>query len=163
MIGDNIYVKNCEAGFYFVDLRNCDFTKIMIDNADIPIYGLRLHNCTFEIEQSTKFYIIEFLASYGDKLNIESSDSDYNISMSYIPKLGFPGYVFQLDNVITYHVSLYVEMLGGTLNFTIKSVPRYTRPGASNIIPGYPFFWLWSVMIIGLLIYIESFRRFHRR
>ncbi len=159
VIGHNLYAKNCKAGFYFGDLRDSDFTKIMIDNSDIPIYGKRIQRCTFEIEQSTKFYFVELFALYGEKLNVTSSDTDYKISMTYIPELGNPGYVLQFDVRNTYSVSLYPVMLGGILNFTVISVPRYTRPGVSSAIPGYPLFWFWSALMIGILISIKSYRK----
>lgn len=163
IIGDNLYAKNCDAGFYFSQTRNCSFTKIMTDNTNVPNYGLRMHNCIIEIEQSTKFYLVEVFAKYGDKLNIESSDTVYNISMSYLSELGFPGYAFQFDNIKTYQVSLYVPVIMATFNFTVISVPRYARPDGSKTIPGYPFFLLWSVIIIGILIYIEFYRRVYRK
>lgn len=159
VIGHNLYVNNCEAGFYFADLRDCNFTKIMIDNSDIPIYGLGIKRCTFEIEQSTKFYFVEPFALYGEKLNVKSSDTDYNISMTYIPELGNPGYILQFDVINTYYVSIYPKHLGGTLYFTVISVPRYTRPGVTSAIPGYPLLWFWSVLMIGILISIKSYRK----
>jgi hypothetical protein len=79
--------------------------------------------------------------------------------MSYIPELGMPGYIFQLDDIDTYYISLYAPMLGGTLNFTIESVPRYSRPGATSAISGYPLFWLWSVAMIVILINIKGYRK----
>lgn len=164
MIGDNLYAKNCSAGFYFVGIRNSKFTRIMTDNTDIPIYAItRINDFTIEIEQSTKLYLVDPSAWYEDKLHVESSDTPYNISMSFISELGIQGYITQFNAIDTYQVSLTVQPFMTTANFTVISVPRYTRPDASKIIPGYPFFWLWSVIMIGVLIYIESYRRFHRR
>lgn len=163
VVGDNLYVKNCKAGFYFANLRDCEFTKIMIDNSDIPIYGLGIRRCTFEIEQSTKFYFVEPFALYGERLNVNSSDTDYNITMSYIPELGNPGYVLQFDDINTYYASIYPVMLGGILDFTVISVPRYTRPGVTSAIPGYPLILFWSLLMIGILITIKSIRKPHQK
>ena len=163
IIGDNLYAKNCQAGFYFEFVRDSTFTRVMTDNTDIPIYAISPINITIEIEQSTKFHLVDKFAWYGDKLHVESSDTSYNISMSYISKLGIQGYAAQFIDIETYRVSLTLPPDMTTANFTVISVPRYTRPDASKIIPGYPFFWLWSVIIIGLLIFIESYRRFYRR
>lgn len=164
MIGDNLYAKNCKAGFYFAGVRNSKFTRVMTDNTDIPIYARTpINNLSIEIEQSTKFYLVDKYAWYGDKLHVESTDTSYNIYMSYISELGIQGYATQFGDIGTFRVSLTILAFMTTANFTVISVPRYTRPDGSKIIPGYPLFWLWSLMIIGLLVYIESFRRFHRR
>ncbi|MFX0136457.1 MAG: right-handed parallel beta-helix repeat-containing protein [Candidatus Hodarchaeota archaeon] len=169
IIGHNLYAKNCDAGFYFVDSRNSKFTKVMTDNTDIPIYAMELINdFTIEVEQSTKFYLVDYFAWYDDKLQVESSSISYNVSRSYISELGFEGYVTQFDDINIYQVSLFTsppipfppEMIA---NFTVISVPRYTRPSTSNIIPGYHFFWFWSVIVIGFLILIESYRRLCRK
>ncbi|MFX1279340.1 MAG: hypothetical protein ACFFA3_07975 [Promethearchaeota archaeon] len=162
VIGHNLYVENCEAGFYFADLRDSTFTKIMIDNSDIPIYGLGIQDSTFEIEQSTKLYFVEPFALYTEEFNVKSSDTEYNISMTYIPELGNPGYVFQFNDTKSYHASLYPAHLGGRLYFTVISVPRYTRPGVTSVILGYPLFWLLSIMIIGILIRIGLYRKGNR-
>lgn len=164
VIGDNLYAKNCEAGFYFVSIRNSKFTRVMTDNTDIPIYAITpINNFTIEIEQSTKFYLVDFIAINWDKLLVETSETSYNISMSYISELGIQGYATQFNDTDIYRVSLTIPPFMTTANFTVISVPRYTRPEVSNIIPGYPFFWLWSVIIIGFLIFIESYRKFYRR
>ncbi|MHA1376317.1 MAG: hypothetical protein ACTSR7_18720, partial [Promethearchaeota archaeon] len=79
-----------------------------------------------------------------------------------ILELGIDGYVAQFNDIISYQVSLYIppEIRA---DFTVISVPRYTRPDESNIIPGYPLFWFWSLIMLGVLISIESYRRIHRR
>ncbi|NVM36910.1 MAG: hypothetical protein HWN81_15035 [Candidatus Lokiarchaeota archaeon] len=164
IIGENLYAKNCEAGFYFVNIRNSKLTKIMTDNTDIPIYAIStINNFTVEIEQSTKFYLVDYFATYLDKLYVETSGSSYNISMSYISELGIQGYVSQFNDTGTYRFSLTVPPDMITANFTVISVPRYARTDVSDIIPGYPLFWVWSVLMIGVLICIESYRKVHRR
>jgi len=164
MIGENLYAKNCEAGFYFANIRNSKFTKIMTDNTDIPIYAIStINDFTIEIEQYTKFYLVDPFAMYLDKLYVETSGSSFNISMSYISELGFQGYVCQFNDTETYRVSLTVPPDMITANFTVISVPRYARIDTSDIIPGYPLFWIWSVLIISVLICTESYRRVHRR
>jgi hypothetical protein len=157
VVGDNLYTKNCEAGFYFVDLRDSNFTKIMIDNSNIPIYGLRIQRSILEVEQSTKFYFIEPFALYSEELNVKS------ISLSYLPEFGDKGYILQFNDTKIYHVSLYSSMLGGTLNFTVISVPRYSRPGVTSAIPGYPLFWLWSMLMIVVLISCQLYRKAHQK
>ncbi|MHA1625284.1 MAG: hypothetical protein ACTSXN_09520 [Promethearchaeota archaeon] len=163
VIGDNLYAKNCKAGFYFDHVVKSEFTQVMTDNTEVPIYGTTSFNeFTIEIEQSTKFYLFDRFAMYKDKLNVESSATSYNISMSNILELGIDGYVAQFNDIISYQVSLYIppEIRA---DFTVISVPRYTRPDESNIIPGYPLFWFWSLIMLGVLISIESYRRIHRR
>ncbi|MFX0037350.1 MAG: right-handed parallel beta-helix repeat-containing protein [Candidatus Hermodarchaeota archaeon] len=164
IIANNLYAKNCKAGFYFNDIKNSKFTKIMTDNTDIPIYAITtINNLTIEIEQSTRLYLIDPYAWYGDKVHVESSDSSFNISMSYITELGVQGYCIQFNDIETYQVSLTVPLDMITANFTVISVPRYTRPDGTIAIPGYHFFWVWSVIIIGFLVLIESYRRFYRK
>ena len=163
VVGDNLYAKNCKAGFFFDRTKKSEFTQVMIDNADVPIYGTAaIYEFVIEIEQSTKFYLVDFLAMYKDKLHVQSSTISYNISMSNISELGLDGYAIQFNDVSPYQVSLYIppEIRA---NFTVISVPRYTRPDDSNIIPGYPLFWFWSLMMLGVLISIESYRRMHRK
>ncbi len=164
MIGENLYAKNCKAGFYFANIRNSKFTKIMTDSTEIPIYGLTgINEFTIELEQSTKFYLVDHFATYSDKLYVETSGSSYNISMSYISKLGTQGYVSQYNDTGTYRVSIIIPPDMITANFTVISVPRYARTDASDIIPGYPLFWVWSVLLISVLICSESYRRVQRR
>lgn len=55
----------------------------MIDNSNIPIYGLRIQRSILEVEQSTKFYFIEPFALYSEELNVKFSDTDYNISIIF--------------------------------------------------------------------------------
>ncbi|MHA1372654.1 MAG: hypothetical protein ACTSR7_00005, partial [Promethearchaeota archaeon] len=81
----------------------------MTDNTEVPIYGTTSFNeFTIEIEQSTKFYLVDFMATYKDKLNVTSSAMSYNISMSTILELGIDGYVAQFNDIISYQVSLYI-------------------------------------------------------
>ena len=160
MIGDNLYAKNCEAGFFFGNIHNSKFTRVMTDNTDIPIYAITtLNEWTIEIEQFTKFYLVDRFAFYGDELHVESSTASYNVSMSHISELDSQGYATQFNNIGTYQVSLIVPPAMITANFTVISVPRYSRPDATELVPGYPFFWFWCAIIIGLLICIESYRK----
>ncbi|MFX1350320.1 MAG: hypothetical protein ACFE92_16745 [Promethearchaeota archaeon] len=164
MIGENLYAKNCDAGFYFVDIKNCNLTKIMTDNTDIPIYAITATlNCNIETEQYTKFYLVDPYAWYGDKLYVETAGSSYNITMSYISELGVQGYACQFNDTGIYRVSLTVLTYTVTANFTVISVPRYPRPVVSGIIPSYPLFWVWTGLMIGVIVCIESYRRGRRR
>jgi len=163
VVGDNLYAKDCKAGFYFNQVKKSEFTQIMTDNTDIPIYGMAVINgFTIEIEQSTKFYLVDHFAMYKDKLNVESSTTSYNISMSNISELGMDGYAIQFNDISSYQVILSIPSVY-TSSFTVISVPRYTRPDESNIISGYPLFWFWSLIMLGVLISIESYRRMHRK
>lgn len=85
------------------------------------------------------------------------------IYLSYLPEFGDKGYILQFNDTKTYHVSLYSSMLGGTLNFTVISVPRYSRPGVTSAIPGYPLFWLWSMLMIVVLISCQLYRKAHQK
>jgi len=126
IFGNNLYAKNCEAGFYFNHIAHSNFTRIMIDNTEVPIYMTsRIVNCTFEIEKSTKFYLVEFIAGYGDILEITPGD---DIFISYITELGMLGYAVQFNELGTYNLNLTLPGMPGLSLFTVKSVPRYTRP-----------------------------------
>jgi hypothetical protein len=157
IFGHNLYAKNCEAGFYFVNIRDSSFTKIMTDNTDIPIYSMGLiDNQSIEIEQSTEFYLVDASAYYWDKLQVVYSNTSYNVSMSYIPELGFRGYVTQFDDVNNYQVTLSAappvpsppEMRA---NITVISVPRYSRPAVEPP-PGIPGFNI--VALLGICSFI---------
>jgi hypothetical protein len=162
IIGENLYAKDCEAGFYFVNTRNSNFTKIMTDNTDIPIYAISPNMCTIEIEQYTKFYLVDYMAGDLEKLHVETSGLSYNISISYISELGFRGYVCQFNDTRTYQLSLFIPPATILAN-TVISVPRYSRSEISDIIPGYSIIWVLSVLMISVLICIRSLRRLHQR
>jgi len=168
MIGDNLYAKNCEAGFCFGRIKNSKFTRVMTENTDIPIYMIaETDNFTIEIERSTKFYFFDWNAWYGDILDIAPGD---DVSMSYITELGMPGYHVQFNNFGTYQLNLtLIRNQHGTptylsrANFTVISVPRYPRPDISETVRNYPYFLIWSVIIIGLLLSLEFGRRFYQK
>ncbi|MBA7569392.1 hypothetical protein ES708_11131 [subsurface metagenome] len=162
IFGDNLYVKNCEAGFYFESIEDSEFTRVMIDNTEVPIYMTSpTKNFTIEIEKSTKIYLVDWNAWYGDKLHIEPGD---DVSMSYITELGMLGYNIPFNNFGTYQLNLTIPApsFSQTL-FTVISVPRYPRPDISNTIRDYPYFLIWSVIIIGLLLSLEFGRRFYQK
>ncbi|MFX1481268.1 MAG: right-handed parallel beta-helix repeat-containing protein [Promethearchaeota archaeon] len=169
IIANNLYAKNCKAGFYFCGSRVSEFSKIMTDDTDLPIYGMDLRNdITIEIEKSTEFYLADYLAWHDDMLQVESSSTSYNVSRSFITELGYDGYITQFDDVGTYKVSLFTspplpyspEMVA---NFTVISVPRYPRPDTSEPIPSYPLIWLGFMIVLGFLLRIKSFRRVNRK
>ena len=84
--------------------------------------------------------------------------------MSYITELGMRGYTTQFQFLGTYRLSLILAppyLI--TANFTIISVPRYVRPDISRTIRDYPYFWIWSVIIVGLLLSLEFCRRFYQK
>ena len=168
MIGDNLYAKNCEAGFYFIGIKDSKFTRVMTENTDIPIYmTTETDNFTIEIECSTKFYLVDWNAWYGDILDVVHRNE---IPMSYITELGMQGYAIQFNNFGTYRLNLtlvrpsrYGFTYESRANLTIISVPRYPRPDISNTIRDYPYFLIWSVIIIGLLLALEFSRRFYQK
>ena len=164
VIGDKLYAKNCDAGFFFDNIKNSEFTRVMTDNTEIPIYGLTIINgFMIELEQSTKFYLVDNFAMAGDKLNVETLGLSYNISMSYISELALHGYSIQFNETKSYQLSLTIPSFMTTANFTIISVPRYSRLDESKAIFGYPFLWVWSMIILGLLISIRFYRRVYRK
>ncbi|UCC21349.1 MAG: right-handed parallel beta-helix repeat-containing protein [Promethearchaeota archaeon] len=162
IIGENLYAKNCKAGFSLNGIKNSKFTKVMTDNTDVPIYATTTsNNFTIEIEQSTKFYLYDWFAWYGDVLEVEPGN---DISMSYINELGVPGYEIQFNNFGTYQLNLTLPLpYLSRANITIISVPRYVRPDIFTEIRNFPFFWYWSIIIIGLLVLIEYCRRFYQK
>jgi len=164
ILGDNLYAKNCEAGFYFLDIRKCEFTRVMTDNTEVPIYMTsRINDCTFEIENSTKFYLVDFRAWYGDTLQIEPGDG---ITMSYLTELGMPGYAVQFNELGTYKLNLTTLSLSQSL-FTVKSVPRITRPGngvsPGGLDPGVVMFIAGSSIIGGIAVIVIAYLFFKKR
>ncbi|MEJ2276301.1 MAG: hypothetical protein P8Y70_00920 [Candidatus Lokiarchaeota archaeon] len=163
VIGKNLYAKNCVEGFCFNNINNCKFTRMMTDNTYIPFYiNTPINNVTVEIERSTNFYLVDNIAGYGDKLLVESFDSSYNISMSYITELGTQGYNLQFNDLKKYQVSLLIPPYLKA-NFTVISVPRYARPGEPIAIPSYHMFYFCIAIIVGVFILIKSHRRSHRK
>jgi hypothetical protein len=168
ILGDNLYAKNCEAGFYFVEIKDSEFTRIMTDNTDIPIYMTsQTENFTIEIEKSTKIYLVDWHAWYGDILDIVPGD---DVSMSYITELGIPGYNIQFNNFGTYQLNLTlirnhhgIPTYLSRANLTVISVPRYPRPDISETVRNYPYFLIWSVIVIGLLLSLGLYRRFYQK
>jgi len=162
VIGDNLYAKNCEAGFYFMRIKNSKITKVMTDNTDIPIYmTTETDNFTIEIEKSTKIYLYDWFAWYGDILDVVPGN---DISMSYITELGMQGYTIQFQFFGTYQLNLTLPSPYYTrASFTVISVPRYPRPDISQTIRDYPYFLIWSVIIIGLLLSLEFGRRLYQK
>ncbi|MFX1420306.1 MAG: right-handed parallel beta-helix repeat-containing protein [Promethearchaeota archaeon] len=162
VIGDNLYVKNCRAGFYLNSIKNSKFTKVMMDNTDVPIYTTStINNFTIEIERLTKLYLFDWFAWYGDILEVEPGN---DISMSYITELGMPGYEIQFNNFGTYQFNLTLPLpYLSRANFTVISVPRYVRPDIFAEIRMFPFFLYWSFLIVGLVVLIEFCRRFYQK
>jgi hypothetical protein len=171
MFGDNLYAKNCEAGFYFSEIKDSKFTRIMTDNTDIPIYiTATTDNFTIEIERSTKSYFVDWDAWYWDIFDVVHGN---DITMSYITELGAPGYIVQFNNFGTYQLNLtriinqhniltYISRANFTV-ISVISVPRYPRPDISMTIRDYPYFLIWTVIIIGLLLSLELYRRFYQK
>jgi len=162
VVGDNLYTKNCEAGFYFIEIKNSKFTKVMTDNTDIPIYATTIiSNFTIEIEQNTKIYLVDWFAWYGDTLNIVPGN---DVSTSYITELGMQGYAIQFNNFGTYQLNLTLPAPYYTrAYFTVISVPRNIRPDVWAPIRDVPFIWYWSIIVLVLLILIEFCRRYYQK
>ncbi|MFX1479904.1 MAG: right-handed parallel beta-helix repeat-containing protein [Promethearchaeota archaeon] len=161
IIGDNLNIKNCSAGFYFDHIYHSKFTNIMIDNTDIPLYiKTPINNVTIQIKQFTKFYLVDYMALYGDKLHVESLDTSYNVSMSYIPELGMRGYATQFNDTNIYQLSL-IWSYEVRANFTIISGSPYTKHEGN--IPAYHLFWLWSIIAISFLVLVKFYRKLNQK
>ncbi len=160
IFGDNLYVKNCEAGFYFNGIVNSEFTRVMTDNTKVPIYMTsQIGNFTIEIEKSTKFYLVDWNAWYGDILKIVPGD---DVNMSYITELGMSGYIVQFNAFGTYHLNLTIPSFGQAI-FTVKSVPRNIRPDTLTTLRDFPFILYWSITILALLVFIEFCRKYYKK
>lgn len=159
ILGDNLYVKNSDAGFYFSCWENCNFTKIMTDNTDVPIYALSpIEDFIIEVEYNTCFYLLDEMALISDILEVTHGD---DILMSNITELGMAGYEVQFNRLGTYHLNLtlylnlpYPITPEPRSYFTIISVPRNIRPDILNTVKEFPFFWFWSIALLGLIILI---------
>lgn len=159
IIANNIHIKNCTAGILFNSIRQSKFTKVKIDNTELPIIGTTpIGEVSLEIEFPIKLCFFDVVAYYGNKLHIEYSSMSFDVPYSFIPDLGTYGYNVQLNDTNTYQLSLFVPSQMVINNFTISTI----LPSIPSI-PGYSGFWFFSGMIIGLIILIMIPRKFNKK
>jgi len=150
---DNLHTKNCDAGFFLIQIRDSTFTRLFMDNNDIPIYTLMpIINCTIEIEKSTRFYIIDFFAF--DELQLNSSVSSFNVNRSFISAFDLEGFIIQINDTQTYHITDTDPGIQG-VDFTIVIF----EPPQPLIIPSFPLFWFYLALVLGILYLNASYRR----
>jgi len=149
---DNLYVKNCDAGFYLSDIYDSILTQLLTDTTDIPIYSYTpILDSTIEIEKSTRFYIIDNYISC-DELHVNSSVSSFSVFKSVLPEFDNEGFLIQLNDTQTYQVIDTIPEIW--VNFTIVISER-SEPSA---IPGFPLFWFYLAIILGILSLKVLFR-----
>lgn len=157
MTADNLQVKNCIAGFCFLSMRNSLLTQLSIDNTDIPIYTYDLMNCSIEIENSARIYLIDN-PYFGDisEIQINSSSSSIMVPRSNITEFDFEGFIIQLDEIDTYHITGFDEIMQIlTIDFTIV-IFEPSKP--SKAILGYPLILVYTAILLGISFLIFSIR-----
>jgi len=142
---DNLYAKNCDAGFYLSEIYDSTLTQLLTDNTDIPIYSYTpIHDSTIEIEKSTRFYIIDNLI-ICDELHVNSSVSSFSVFESFLTEFDNKGFLIQLNDTQTYQITDTLPTIW--VNFTIV-IFQESQPSA---IPGFPLFWFYMAIISGIL------------
>ncbi len=153
---DNLYAKNCVVGFFLSEISKALYystiTRLFTNNTDIPIYAISpIGNFTIEIERSTRFYLVDF---YGyDSLQLNSSVSSFILYPTFIPALDVEGFVIQINDTYTYRITdPHPEIID--IDFTIV-IFQDSQPSA---IPGFPLFWFYMAVLLGMLSLKVSFR-----
>ncbi|MFX0042437.1 MAG: right-handed parallel beta-helix repeat-containing protein, partial [Candidatus Hodarchaeota archaeon] len=157
MTADNLQVKNCTAGFCFLRIRNSVLTQLSIDNTDIPIYAFELWNCNIEIKNSILFYLIDnpYLMDISE-IQINSSSSSIMVPRSNITEFDHEGFMIQLNEIDTYHITGFDEMIQ---TWTIDFIIVISGPSkASKAIPGYPLIWVYTAILLGISFLVFSMR-----
>lgn len=153
MTADNLQVKNCIAGFCLLKLRNSLLTQLSINNTDIPVYAYELMDCSIEIENSTRIYLIDNAFLYGiSEIQINSSSSSIMVPRSNITEFDFEGFIIQLDKIDTYHITGFDEILH---TLTIDFIIVIFKPSKALKIPGFPLIWVYSAILLGILLVVS--------
>ncbi|MFW9880963.1 MAG: hypothetical protein ACFFG0_48495 [Candidatus Thorarchaeota archaeon] len=156
MTADNLYAKNCDAGFCLIDFVRSNVTRLLTDNIDLPIYVYRaILDTTIGIEKSTPFCIIDYF-NVGE-IQINSSISSINVHQVNLSEFDRLGFIFQINDTDTYYVND-LDPIHEHINFIIIAFDRYqTLP-----IPGFPLFLLLIAILTGVL-YLKFVFRFKKR
>jgi hypothetical protein len=145
MKADNLNVKNCNAGFCFLNLRNSKLTHITINNTHIPVYGTNLMNTKIAIKNSTRFYLIDH---YGiDEIQVNSSASSIMVPRLNITELGTEGFMIPLDEIDTYHINGFDPVHQITIYDFIIVIFRSSKV---LVIPGFPLIWYYIAILLGI-------------
>ncbi|MFW9873795.1 MAG: hypothetical protein ACFFG0_11875 [Candidatus Thorarchaeota archaeon] len=156
MTADNLQARNCIAGFCFLRLRNSLLTQLSIENTDIPVYAYELMNCSIEIENSTRIYLIGIPLVGISEIQINSSSSSIMVPRSNITEFDIEGFIIQLDEIDTYHITGFDEIIHA---MTIDFIIVIFKPSkASKVIPGYPLIWVYTAILLGISFFVFSMR-----
>lgn len=146
---DYLHTKHCDAGFFLIQTRDSTFTRLFMDNTDIPIYTITpIINCTFEIEKSTRFYIIDIFAF--NELQLNTSVSSYIVNRSFLSAFDLEGFLIQINDTNTYHIT---DPDPGEYGVDIIIV--IYQP--SFAIPGFSAFWFYMIILLGIVYLIVSY------
>jgi parallel beta-helix repeat protein len=154
MTADNLDVKNCNAGFWFLRLRHSTLNQLSMENIDIPVYAeIPISNTTIGIEKSARFYLNDYFNV--EDVQINTSVSSIMIPRSNLSEFGIEGFIFDLNETDTYRVygfdpvhSIYYY------DFTIIIY----APSAGLAIPGFPLIWFYAAILFSI-----SFLKFSMR
>lgn len=153
MTADILQVKNCIAGFCFLRIRNSLLTQLSINSTDIPVYAYELINCNIEIEKSTRIYLIDFVGI--SEIQINSSISSILVPRSNITEFDIDGFIIQLDEIDTYHITGLDPV---THNPIFDFIIVIFEPSKALAIPGFPLIWVCTTILLGI-----SFLKFSMR
>jgi hypothetical protein len=156
LIANNLFAKNCDAGFYFKRIIHSELTRLLIENTNIPICSYTpLLNTTFEIEKTTKFYIIDIFGY--NELHINSSVSSFTSARLNMSEFDIEGFIIQLNNTDVYHI---VDPNPGLIDidFIIIIFDRYS----SSAISGFPLVWFYTAILLGV-IFLKFSLRYKKR
>ncbi|MFX1418138.1 MAG: right-handed parallel beta-helix repeat-containing protein [Promethearchaeota archaeon] len=154
---NNLHAKSCDAGFFLRRIGDSTLTRLLTDDTNIPYYVFTLNlNATIGIEKSTRFIILD--QWHLGEIQINSSVSSFNVLQSNISEFEFEGFEFQLNNTDIYYVND-LDPIHEYLNLIIIVFDRYQ----TSVIPGFPLFWLFTAMLLGILFVKFSFRRKKRK
>lgn len=149
---NNLHAKNCDAGFFLSRIGHSILTRLLTDNTDIPFYIFTLNlNATVGIEKATRFVILDNFNLA--EIQINSSISSVNVPRSNISEFEFGGFEFQLNNTDIYYVND-LDPIHEWINLIIIVFDRY-QPLP---IPGFPLFWVFTAILLGVLFLKSSFR-----
>ncbi len=153
---DNLYAKDCDTGFYLSEIYGSTLTQLLTDNTDIPIYSYTpIRDSTIEIEKSTRFYIIDNHIGC-DELHVNSSISSFSVFKSFLTEFDNKGFLIQLNDTQTYQIADILPEIW--VNFTIVIFQR-SEP---SVIPGFPLFWFFTAILVGIL-YLKVLYRWKKR
>ena len=141
---NNLHTKNCDVGFLIGRSRHSTLNRLLTDSTDIPIYINELLDTTIQIEKSTWFYIIDFLAL--PEIQINSSISSVNLPRINLTAFELEGFAIQLNHTGTYLIND-IDPHFTYIYFTVVIFDRYALPA----IPGFLLIGFYTALLLGII------------